>query len=87
VSKRRPADRKHLRQTIKRTSANRRHKSNLRGALKDFAAAEKTEGREEKLRALTSSLDKAASRGIIHRNKAARLKSRLSKRTQNPAAS
>ena len=76
---------KRARQTSKRTATNRNNTSQLRGALRllretmakgDKAAAEKT------YRETVSALDKAIQKGVIHKNTAARYKSRLSKRVR-----
>jgi small subunit ribosomal protein S20 len=56
---------------------NKRIKSNLRSALKDFRATKG--GEKSELRQLASLLDSAAKKRVIHKNKAARMKSRLSK--------
>lgn len=73
---------KRVRQTIKRTLRNRRVKSQIRTAIRRFeeAAQEDLNLAEERLRQALKSLDKAASKGVIHRNKAARKKSRLTRR-------
>jgi small subunit ribosomal protein S20 len=76
---------KRARQTAKRTATNRNNTSRLRGSLRelreslakgDKASAEKT------YRETVSALDKAIQKGVIHKNTAARYKSRLSKRVQ-----
>jgi len=76
---------KRARQTAKRTATNRNNTSRLRGTLRelrenltqgDQAAAEKT------YRETVSALDKAIQKGVIHKNTAARYKSRLSKRVR-----
>lgn len=54
---------------------NRRVKTIIRGALKTF----NSEKKPDNLKAVTKILDKAASKRVIHKNKAARLKSRLAK--------
>jgi len=76
---------KRARQTSKRTATNRNNTSRLRGTLRelresiakgDKATAEKT------YRETVSALDKAIQKGVIHKNTAARYKSRLSKRVR-----
>jgi small subunit ribosomal protein S20 len=76
---------KRARQTGKRTLINRANTSRLRSALRDLretiaqgdkAAAEKT------YRETVSALDKAIQKGVIHKNTAARYKSRLSVRVR-----
>jgi small subunit ribosomal protein S20 len=72
---------KRLRQSLVRRERNRAAKSALRGLLRKFREAIATqnidEAKERKI-ATSRALDKAASKGFIHRNKASRLKSRLS---------
>ena len=58
---------------------NRKVKSTLRGAIKSFNAKKAGEEKAAEFKELTSVLDRAASKGVIHKNKAARTKSRLSK--------
>ncbi len=67
----------------KKTAKNRRIKDHIKSVTKnfekalaegDFAAA------QEKLRLLEKKLDKAASKNVIHKNKAARKVSRLTRK-------
>lgn len=67
---------KRLRQSKEHRLLNRGHRTELRQAVK--AARTSQEAMPEGI----SALDVAARRGIIHRNKAARLKSRLAKAHQ-----
>lgn len=67
---------KHMRQSRVATARNRAQRSALRTALKKAAAAGATP--EQKRRAVQL-LDRAARKGLVHRNAAARHKSRLSK--------
>ena len=67
---------KDLRKSRAAAVRNRAQRSALRTALKKAAAPEATE--EERRRAV-SLLDRAARKGLIHRNAAARRKSRLAK--------
>ncbi|MCL1789776.1 MAG: 30S ribosomal protein S20 [Peptococcaceae bacterium] len=57
-------------------------KSALKTSIKRFdeALASDPDRAEQALRNASRSLDKAASKGLIHKNKAARKKSRLAKR-------
>jgi small subunit ribosomal protein S20 len=64
-----------------RNARNKAQKTALKTVLKKAHAA--TAGKEEFAAAVVG-LDKAAGRGLIHKNKAARLKSRLAK-AQNKA--
>ena len=75
---------KALRQNIKRRLRNRAATSTLRTAIKKVrvALAEPTpdaQALETNLRAAVKRLDRAAAKGLIHRNAAARTKSRLVK--------
>lgn len=72
---------KRLRQSVVRRDRNRAEKTRLRQSLRRFreaVAAKNFDEAKELSAATTKLLDKAASRGVIHRNKAARLKSRMS---------
>ena len=76
---------KRARQTDRRTATNRNNTSRLRTSLRlmreviakgDKAAAENT------YRETVSALDKAIQKGVLHKNTAARYKSRLSARVR-----
>ncbi len=72
---------KRLRQSIVRRDRNRAQKTRLRHSLRKFreaVAAKKMDEAAVLSRATAVLLDKAASKKIIHANKAARLKSRMS---------
>jgi small subunit ribosomal protein S20 len=72
---------KNVRKTKKRTARNRREKAFLKGVVKATrtAIAAKAADVATGLQKAISALDKAVQRGIIHANKAARLKSRLTR--------
>ncbi|RYL91561.1 30S ribosomal protein S20 [Sporolactobacillus sp. THM7-4] len=72
---------------VKKSESNRQHnmmfKSAMRTAIKSFNAKvdeKDVEGAKEAFLAATKKVDKAATKGLIHKNKAAREKSRLSKK-------
>jgi small subunit ribosomal protein S20 len=74
---------KRVRVTEKRTLRNRQVKSAMRTAIRKYLQAIEAGSREEaeqSLRKAISQIDRAASKGVIHKNQAARRKSRLSKR-------
>ncbi|HIE13150.1 MAG TPA: 30S ribosomal protein S20 [Desulfotomaculum sp.] len=73
---------KRLQQIEKRTLRNKSLKSALRTTIKKFekALAEGQTDTEDKLRAALRALDKARTKGILHKNTAARKKSRLMKK-------
>jgi small subunit ribosomal protein S20 len=67
----------------KKTAANRRVKSHLKGILKSFESAihsKELETAGEKLVLAEKKLKQAAAKGTIHKNAAARKVSRLAKR-------
>lgn len=70
--------RRALRSATKKTLINRRRKAVLRSALKTAA--------NETVNKTVSTIDKAAKWGIIHPNKAARLKSGLAKKFSSTAS-
>ena len=77
------------RQNIRRREHNRQLRSRLRTALKAIRArldANDLDGARAALSRTVSIVDKMATKGIIHRNTAARYKSRLAARFSRPAA-
>lgn len=73
---------KRMRQERKRSAINKNKKENLKALIKK-ARSEKS---VLNLTAVFSALDKAAKVGLIHANKSARLKSRLSKGSVAPVS-
>ena len=73
---------KRNRQTIKRQARNKAVRSELRTRTKraNSAIAEGDENSEETIRLAIKRIDKAAAKGVIHKNQAANRKSRLMKR-------
>ena len=70
---------KRIKTSEKARLRNRRIKAIVRGAVKDFEAEKDTAKKSEVFKKVSSVLDKAARKGVIHKNKAARDKSRLTK--------
>ncbi|MCH7686991.1 MAG: 30S ribosomal protein S20 [Planctomycetes bacterium] len=73
---------KDLRQNRTRRLRNRSHRSALRTVIKDArikAAGDDPEAAQAAFRLAVKRLDQAAAKHLIHKNKAARTKSRLSK--------
>ncbi|MSO36388.1 MAG: 30S ribosomal protein S20 [Acidobacteria bacterium] len=71
------------RQNVKRREHNRELRSKLRTGLKAVRKSlddKNVEGAKAALKTLQSLVDKMATKGIIHKNTASRLKSRLSTR-------
>jgi len=83
--------RKRVRQNAKARSVNRWRKGNFRSAIKDYSEAilhGSAQDAETKLSGLYKMLDQAASTSTLHKNTAARYKSRLtSKLNQKKTAS
>lgn len=71
---------KRMRQERKRTAVNKVKKTNLKSLIKKV----RIEKSAENLSGVFSALDKAVKTHLIHKNKSARLKSRLSKNTSVP---
>ena len=73
---------KRNRQTIKRQARNKAVRSELRTRTKRAISAidEGAEHSDEALRLAVKRIDKAASKGVIHKNQAANRKARLMKR-------
>ena len=74
------ATKKDARQAAKRRDRNRYYGKTTRNAIRDLKTLEGAEAGKQ-LPSVISMIDKLAKRGIIHRNKAANLKSKLSRKT------
>lgn len=75
---------KRVRQTARRNEVNRSNRSRLRTAIKKMRAglqAGDANANQELLPVTVSMIDKMVNKGILHKNTAARYKSRLTKRT------
>ncbi len=70
---------KRIRQTAKRREHNRYYGRTMRNALRKFRALEDRKEAEEKLPGMVSMIDRLAKMSVIHKNKAANLKSKLSR--------
>ena len=73
------SQKKRILTNAKRAARNKAVKSELRTRVKTALGSVGTEAHPEQLRLAIKRLDKAASKGIIHPNQAARRKSRLMK--------
>lgn len=71
------ATKKDVRQSRKRNERNRYYGKTTRNAIRDIKAAPSKEEALNSLPSTVSMIDKLAKRGIIHKNKAANLKSKL----------
>lgn len=73
------ATKKSARQSAKRNERNRYQGKTTRNAIRDFRALDSKAAAEDKFPELAAKIDKLAKKGIIHKNKAANLKSKLTK--------
>lgn len=71
---------KRIRANERKRQANRYYSKTMRNALRDIRAIEDKNEAMQKLSAMTSMIDKLAKKGMIHKNKAANLKSGLVKK-------
>ena len=78
---------KRVKVTETKTAKNKALKSALRTSLKKAGTAlsANSENKQEVVAAAVKSLDKAVSKGIVHKNNAANKKSGLIKKMNNPA--
>ena len=79
---------KRLRQNLERRGRNRATRSGLKTQVKKVQEAVKAgdvEKASTEFRVATKKLDQAATKGVLHRNAAARAKSRLSKSIKKAA--
>ncbi|MBC7586919.1 MAG: 30S ribosomal protein S20 [Chitinophagaceae bacterium] len=74
------ATKKDTRQAAKRRDRNRYNGKTTRNAIRDLKTIDDKTAYGEKLPSVESMIDKLAKRGIIHKNKAANLKSKLAKK-------
>jgi small subunit ribosomal protein S20 len=75
------ATKKDVRQAAKRRDRNRYYGKTTRNAIRDLKVVTDQSAFADKLPSVASMIDKLAKRGIIHKNKAANLKSKLARRT------
>ena len=74
-----------MRQAAKRRDRNRYYGKTTRNAIRDLKVITDQKGAKEAISSVESMIDKLAKRGIIHKNKAANLKSKLAKRVNTLA--
>lgn len=70
---------KRIRQNEKRKTRNKFNAKTMRNALRDFRALTDKKEAEGSASKLTSLIDKLVKKNIIHKNKAANLKSKMAK--------
>ena len=79
---------KRVRQNVKRNAINRNNKTALRTQIKKLRAALASGDKNQSQELLTptiSVIDKAVNKGVLHKNTAARYKSRLTSHVNNLA--
>ena len=74
------ATKKDVRQSAKRRDTNRYYGKTTRNAIRDLKALEDKNAAGERMPEVISMIDKLAKRGVIHKNKASNLKSKLTRR-------
>lgn len=74
------ATKKDVRQATKRRDRNRYNGKTTRNAIRDLKELKDNKAASESLPGVVAMIDKLAKRGIIHKNKAANLKSKLTKK-------
>ncbi len=75
------ATKKDVRQATKRRDRNRYQGKTTRNAIRDIKGLKDEKAYGEKLPEVLGMVDKLAKKGIIHKNKANNLKSKLARRT------
>ena len=73
------ATKKHARQALKRRDSNKYYGKTTRNAIKTLRATDAKEAKD-KLPSVESMIDNLAKKGVIHRKKAANLKSKLARK-------
>ena len=73
------SSKKDIRRTAHRTEQNRTVKSRLKTLAKGVTTAKDADEQKKASSALASAMDKATKIGLVHKNKASRIKSRLAK--------
>jgi small subunit ribosomal protein S20 len=74
------ATKKDVRQSAKRRERNKYYGKTTRNAIRDLKAIKGAKEAGEKLPEVAAMIDKIAKKGVIHKNKAANLKSKLAKK-------
>jgi small subunit ribosomal protein S20 len=80
------ATKKDVRQAAKRRERNKYYGKTTRNAIRDLKDTKDVNEAVKQLPDVISMIDRLAKKGIIHKNKAANLKSKLTRRTKTAAA-
>jgi small subunit ribosomal protein S20 len=75
-----------MRQATKRRDRNRYYGKTTRNAIRDLKELKENKAASEKLPDVVAMIDKLAKKGVIHKNKAANLKSKLTRKVNVLAA-
>ena len=73
------ATKKDVRKASKRRDSNRYYGKTTRNAIRDLKAIKEPKAAGEKMPEIASLIDRLAKKGVIHKNKAANLKSKLTR--------
>ncbi|MDD3738256.1 MAG: 30S ribosomal protein S20 [Lentimicrobiaceae bacterium] len=76
---------KRIRSNDKKRLRNRYYARTMRNSLRSFRNIENKSEATEKIPEMTSMIDKLVKRGIIHKNKAANLKSKIARKVNTMA--
>ena len=79
------ATKKDVRQSAKRRERNRYYGKTTRNAIREIRTVQDKAAAGEQMPEVISMIDKLARRGVIHKNKASNLKSKLTKRVNTLA--
>jgi len=79
------ATKKDVRQSAKRRERNRYNGKTTRNAIRDLKTVNDKAAAGKELPEVISMIDRLAKKGVIHKNKAANLKSKLTKRVNSLA--
>jgi small subunit ribosomal protein S20 len=74
---------KRIRQNEKKKVHNKFYAKTMRNALRDFRGLTEKKDLEERFPKLTSLIDKLVKKNLIHKNKAANLKSKMAKQVSS----
>ncbi len=80
------ATKKDVRKASKRRDSNRYYGKTTRNAIRDLKAIKEPKAAGEKMPEISSLIDRLAKKGVIHKNKAANLKSKLTRSVNKLAA-
>ena len=75
------ATKKDMRQAAKRRERNKYYGKTTRNAIRDLKTSKDEKAYGESLPSVISMIEKLAKKGVIHKNKASNLKSKLSRKT------